>query len=107
MINEAYLRLHLLSWTVYVDNSELSIVRRIAIFLSMVPFRLSWSIVRDDNGLTIKDKTLECVLGLENSDWDVLYENMIDHMPDGETTRRRTKRIEWIRALDTFREFER
>jgi len=109
VISEAYLQLHGLSWSMKIDALEhFSVIYRIAVYLNTVPNCLAWRIVKDTEGKTKKDKTLEWVPKLTDSEWDKIQRNMMDYIDRGNfSTKRRAKKIDWIRSLDLLREFER
>jgi len=55
----------------------------------------------------LKDKTLELVPGLMDSEWEVIQNHMLHIAVDDSPIGMTNVRIDWVRALDTFREFER
>lgn len=104
-MSEAYMQLHELSWSMKIDDFKYN---RVAIFLGAVPNRLAWRIVQEKDGKTKRDRALEWVPGLTDSEWDNIQKEMMDFANRGNfSTERRAKRIDWIRALDMLREFQR
>jgi len=96
--SKAYQKLHKLALHIEVDDSEED---RIALYLLLIPARFKWD---SHDAQYRKDNALELLLGLEDSEWEEIRKNMIDFITKSITFR---TRLDWVRALDTYREFER
>jgi hypothetical protein len=72
---------------------------RVAIYLTQLPYRF-WMEDR-------KKVAVELVPGLTDSEWKRIQEYMTRHAIAGTTYFGKRVRTDWIRALDTLREFER
>ena len=109
MNSEAYQKLRELSEVITISvtwfspNKEYN---QLAVYLSLARFSLAWTVVGVD-GNTLKDKTLELVPGLADSEWEVIQNHMLHIAVDDSPIGMTAMRIDWVRALDTFREFER
>jgi hypothetical protein len=96
--SESYQKLHTLSHGVKTDSKG---DERIAVYLLVIPARFKWDA---RNAQEMKDRVLDLIPGLTDSEWKNIHEKMIDIVADSLL---RAKRLDWIWALDTLREFER
>jgi hypothetical protein len=107
--SKSYQKLRELSTTIHINTAWFSPHKeynQLAVYLSFARFSIAWTVV-DLDGNTLKDKTLELVPGLLDSEWMEIQEHMlyiaVNDSPIGMMALRR----DWVRALDTLREFER
>jgi len=104
--SESYQKLLMSSWEVHFPHD--SIVtddERIATHLILIPARFKWNAIFAQE---IKDRALELFPNLTDSEWNTIRENMVKIANDAIVNIYiLNKRMDWICALDTFREFER
>jgi len=78
---------------------------RVAVYLMLV--QLVWDVFRKTKATkATKEETLILLAGLTDSEWEGIQKEMVLFV-DGGIAAMRDSRMEWIRALDTLREFER
>jgi len=106
--SESYQKLLMSSREVhsFVHDDIVTDDERIAIYLILIPARFKWNAI---SAQEIKDRALELLPNLTDSEWKIIRENMVDIADDAVIINIYilNKRIDWIRALDTLREFER
>jgi len=86
-------------WNTYEYN-------HIAVYLTVARFSLAWTVVSISEN-TLKDRTLKLVPGLTDSEWEIIQNHMLRIAVDDSPASMKAMRIDWIRTLDTLREFER
>ena len=110
MSSESYQKLRELSTAIEINSAWFSPHReynQLAVYLTFARFSLVWTVVSGVDGNTLKNKTLKLVPGLTDSEWEVIQNHMLHIAVDDSPIGMTNVRIDWVRALDTFREFER